>query len=64
MGKVINSEAKRHKAVIPELELALKEFVLIYQHRTILSDTILVEKAKQLADELNVSERTLQFSSG
>src|SRR5207247_2502594 len=63
--EVINPEAKRHKAVIvPELELALKEFVLTYQHRTILSDAILVEKAKQLADELNVPEGTLQFSSG
>src|SRR5437016_10808356 len=63
--EVINPEAKRHKAVIvPKLELALKEFVLNYQYRTILSDAILVEKAKQLADELNVPEGTLQFSSG
>jgi hypothetical protein len=63
--EVINPEAKRHKAVfVPEFELAFKEFVLTYQHRTILSDAILVEKAKQLADELNVPEGTLQFSSG
>ncbi|PKY61852.1 hypothetical protein RhiirA4_487413, partial [Rhizophagus irregularis] len=63
--EVINPEAKRHKAVVvPELELILKEFVLTYQHRTILSDAILVEKVKQLADKLNVSEGTLQFSSG
>ncbi|CAB5375323.1 unnamed protein product [Rhizophagus irregularis] len=33
-------------------------------HRTILSDVLLVEKAKQLADELNVPEGILQFSSG
>ncbi len=63
--EVINLEAKCYKAVIVlKLELALKEFVLTYQHRTILSDAILIEKAKQLADELNIPEGTLQFSSG
>ncbi|GES96196.1 CENP-B homolog protein 2-like [Rhizophagus clarus] len=46
-----------------ELELALKEFVLRYQHQTILSDAILIEKAKLLASELGVPEDTLQFSS-
>lgn len=62
-SEVINPEAKRHKAVIiPELELALKEFVLTYQHKTILSDALLVEKAKLLADELEVPEGTLQVS--
>src|SRR5207247_4048266 len=59
--EVINPEAKRHKAVIvPELELALKEFVLTYQHRAILSDALLIEKAKLLADELEVPQGTLQ----
>ena len=59
--EVINSGAKRHKAVIvPELELALKEFVLTYQHRAILSDALLIEKAKLLADELEVPQGTLQ----
>ena len=48
----------------PELELALKEFVLKYQHETILSDAILIEKAKLLASELEVPEDALQFSSG
>ena len=62
---LINPEAKRQKPVtIPELELALKEFVLVYQHKTILSDAILIEKAKLLANELEVPEGTLQFSSG
>lgn len=60
-SEVTNPEAKRHKAVIvPELELALKEFVLTYQHRAILSDTLLIEKAKLLAEELEVPEGTLQ----
>ena len=59
--EVINPGAKRHKAVIvPELELALKEFVLTYQHRAILSDDLLLEKAKLLADELEVPQGTLQ----
>src|SRR5262249_49432317 len=48
----------------PEFELALKEFVINYQHRTILSDALLVEKAKILADRLGVPEGALQFSPG
>ncbi|CAB5388151.1 unnamed protein product [Rhizophagus irregularis] len=63
--EIANPEAKRHKSVlVPELELTLKEFVLNYQHKTILSDGVLTEKAKQLADELNVPQGILQFSSG
>jgi hypothetical protein len=59
--EVIKPDAKRHKGVIvPELEFALKEFVLTYQHRTILSDALLIEKAKLLADELQVPQGTLQ----
>ena len=58
-------EQKRHKSVtFPELELALKEFVLNYQHLTILSDAILIEKAKLLANGLGISEDALKFSSG
>jgi hypothetical protein len=61
----INSTQKRHKSVtFPELELALKEFILSYQHRIILSDAILIEKAKLLARGLGVPENTLLFSSG
>ncbi|GBB85858.1 hypothetical protein RclHR1_12300001 [Rhizophagus clarus] len=62
--EVTNPEQKRHNSVMyPELKLALKEFVLRYQHQTILSDAILIEKAKLLASELGVPEDTLQFSS-
>jgi len=59
--EVIKPDAKRHKGVIVlELELTLKEFVLTYQYRTILSDALLIEKAKLLADELQVPQGTLQ----
>src|SRR5687767_13061355 len=63
--EVIHPDKKRHKPVtFPELELALKEFVLTYQHRTILSDAILIEKAKLLVKGLEIPENALQFSSG
>ncbi|CAG8742791.1 2285_t:CDS:2 [Rhizophagus irregularis] len=56
---------ERHKPVTyPELEVALKEFVLNYQHRAILSDAILIEKAKLIAEGLGISENKLQFSNG
>ncbi|CAB5302280.1 unnamed protein product [Rhizophagus irregularis] len=62
--ELANPEAKRHKPVaVLELELALKEFVLCYQHKTILSDAILIEKAKLLANKLEVPQGTLQFSN-
>uniref|UniRef100_U9SWB4 HTH CENPB-type domain-containing protein n=1 Tax=Rhizophagus irregularis (strain DAOM 181602 / DAOM 197198 / MUCL 43194) TaxID=747089 RepID=U9SWB4_RHIID len=63
--EITKSEAKHHKPVtVPVLELALKEFVLCYQHKTILSDAILIEKAKILASELEVPQGMLQFSKG
>jgi hypothetical protein len=63
--EVNNPETKRHRSVtVPELELALNEFILIYQTKTILSDALLIEKAKALANELNIPEGTLQFSPG
>ncbi|CAB5366685.1 unnamed protein product [Rhizophagus irregularis] len=63
--EVIHPEQKRHRPVtFPEHELALKEFVLCYQHRAILSDAILIEKAKLLASGLGIPENVLQFSSG
>ncbi|CAB5387168.1 unnamed protein product [Rhizophagus irregularis] len=62
---IIHPEQKWHRPVtFPELELALKEFVLCYQHRAILSDAILIEKAKLLASGLGIPENVLQFSSG
>jgi len=63
--EVIYPEQKWNKSVtFPELELALKEFVLNYQHRAILSDAILIEKAKLLANGLEIPEEALKFSSG
>ncbi|CAG8672764.1 586_t:CDS:2 [Cetraspora pellucida] len=51
-----------HRVVTyPELDYALREFVLIYQNQTILSDAILVEKAKVLANGLGIPEDALQF---
>jgi predicted RNA-binding protein YlxR (DUF448 family) len=62
--EVIQPNQKRHKPVTcPELEIALKEFVLNYQHRAILSDAILAEKAKLIAEGLEISENKLQFSN-
>ena len=63
--EITNPDTKRHKNLtVPELELALKEFILIYQNRVILSDAILIEKAKEIANGLGVPEGTLAFSSG
>ena len=60
-NEIICPNAKRHKPVtVPELELALKEFILTYQDKAILSKAILIEKAKQLA----VGLETLKFSAG
>ncbi|CAG8741400.1 20175_t:CDS:2 [Dentiscutata erythropus] len=57
--EIIKPEKKRNRAVtIPALELTLNEFILTYQHRTILSDAMLIEKAKLLASELGVSKDT------
>ncbi|CAG8441085.1 6961_t:CDS:10 [Diversispora eburnea] len=38
--------------ILPELELTLKKFVLSYQHRVILNDSILIEKTKLLTTGL------------
>ncbi|CAG8644643.1 1453_t:CDS:2, partial [Racocetra persica] len=46
---------------VPEVELVLKEFVLNYQYKTILSDTILVEKAKLLAAGLGFQKELYNF---
>jgi len=61
--EVINLKAKHHKPVIfLKLELALKEFILLYQSRTILSDALLIKKAKLLADKLKIPQGILQVS--
>jgi hypothetical protein len=63
--EIKNPNAKRHKPVtFPELELALKEFILVYQNKTILSEALIVEKAKLLAKGFNISENELKFSNG
>ena len=40
----------------------LKKFVLEYQHQMILSDAILIEKAKIIANELGIPQDAFQFS--
>ncbi|CAG8798688.1 14735_t:CDS:2, partial [Dentiscutata erythropus] len=46
-SEISNPSSKCYRAVTyPELDQALKEFVLIYQNKTILSDAFLVKKAK------------------
>src|SRR5262249_27347461 len=61
---VVNPAAKRHRSTShPAFELALREFVVNYQHRTVLTDDLLVEKAKLLAEGLGIPN-TLQFSHG
>ena len=63
--EVIRPNAKRHKSVtVPELELALREFILTYQDKAILSEAILIEKAKLLAVGLEVPDGMLKFSAG
>ena len=62
--EVTKPNVKRYKPIIvSELEFVLKEFVLCYQHKTIISDAILIEKAKLLANRLGVLEDALKFSS-
>ncbi|CAG8826809.1 16233_t:CDS:1, partial [Racocetra persica] len=47
----------------PELDLTLKEFMLIYQHKTVLNNALLIEKARALADSLEIPQGALNFSS-
>ncbi|CAG8547800.1 1700_t:CDS:2, partial [Dentiscutata heterogama] len=62
--EIKNLDTKRHKPVtFLELELALKEFILVYQDQTILSDAIIIEKAKLLAKGFKISEDQLKFSN-
>ncbi|CAG8741910.1 31964_t:CDS:1, partial [Racocetra persica] len=61
---ITRPDTKHHKSVIiPELELVLKKFILIYQSKAILNKTILVERTKQLAEGLDVLDRILKFSA-
>jgi hypothetical protein len=64
-SETISLNTKQHKSVTyPELELALKEFVLDYQHQTVLSDALLIKKAKMITEGLDIPRDALQFSSG
>ncbi|CAG8654697.1 3110_t:CDS:1, partial [Paraglomus occultum] len=64
-SELTSPDIKRHKPVLyPELEFTLKEFVLNYQHRPVLTDAILIEKARKLANELEIPRDALQFSPG
>jgi|GEM_PF-1216312 len=64
-AEIDNPNKRRNRSVtIPRFELALKEFILTYQHRTVLSEAMLIEKARQLSKGLGIPEGTLQFSSG
>jgi len=63
--EIIHSEQKQNKSVtFSELELVLKEFVLKYQHQAILSDELLIKKAKLLVNRLEISKEALKFSFG
>ncbi|CAG8690448.1 25980_t:CDS:1, partial [Gigaspora rosea] len=58
-----NPTVKRQRTVqYPELENALLEWVLQNQERVILSDAILIEKAKTFAQMLEIPD--LKFSQG
>lgn len=60
-----NPSTKRQRALqCPEIEDALLEWVLRSQDRIILTDAILIEKAKNFAQMLHVSESGLKFSHG
>ena len=53
---ITNPNSKRHKSVkFPELEQTLMEFILTYQHRTILSDAIIYSQtfSVELAGKYN-----------
>ena len=61
--EIINPEVKHHRSVaFPELKAALKEFFLCYQNKTILSDAVLIKKAKLLVEQLEIPQGTLQVS--
>jgi hypothetical protein len=65
MSEPLSPDTKRHKPVLyPELDLSLKEFVLNFQRKTVLSDAILIEKARKLASVLEIPGDALRFSSG
>src|SRR5438132_11842795 len=64
-NEINTPKAKRHRSVTyPQLEQALKEFVLIRQHQVTLNDAMLIEHAKLLASKLEIPEGALNFFVG
>ncbi|CAG8808151.1 14182_t:CDS:2, partial [Cetraspora pellucida] len=60
-----NLSAKRQKTVqYPDLKNALLEWILQNQDQIILSDDIIIEKAKYYAQLLKISDCSLKFSHG
>jgi hypothetical protein len=57
--------ARRSKVVkFPKLEEMLREWFLRTENITIISDVMIVEKAKEIVKSLNTSEGSLNFSNG
>jgi hypothetical protein len=60
-----NIDGIRSKPVrFPELESLLKEWFLRYENVTTITDGMLIEKGKQFAKQLNITEDQLCFSNG
>jgi Tc5 transposase DNA-binding domain/Fission yeast centromere protein N-terminal domain len=60
-----NPSAKRQRAVqYPDIENALQEWILRSQSKIILTDAILMEKAKNFAQILHISDIDFKFSHG
>jgi hypothetical protein len=59
------TEIKRNRtAKYPQLKSALYEWQLRYENIAIITDVILIEKAKQFAQKLKISENEFSFSMG
>ena len=62
---ISNPSAKRHRTVQhPSLENALYEWVIQMQAKVILTDAILMQKAKDFSQLLNIPDDDFKFSSG
>ncbi|CAG8551392.1 7484_t:CDS:2 [Dentiscutata erythropus] len=56
-AEIDNPNKRQNRSVtVPHFELAFKEFILTYQHRIIISEAMLIEKAKQLSKGLGIPE--------
>jgi hypothetical protein len=60
-----NKTSKRFKNInFPELESQLLEWFLRYQNVGPISDLMVIEKGKQIAKTMNITEEQLSFSNG